>query len=43
MALIGPYTEAVLAERKSFLIVANDDILKLFEREFNPATARRFD
>lgn len=41
MTLIGPDPKAVLAERKSFLIVASDDILKLFNREFNPVPARR--
>src|SRR5215813_3069692 len=43
MALIGPDPKAVLAERKSFLVVAGDYILKLFEREFKPLAARRFD
>ena len=42
MALIGPDPKAVLAERKSFLVVARHDILKFFEREFKPAPARRF-
>ena len=43
MALIGPDPEAVLAERKSLLVVPDDDILKLLEREFKPPPARRFD
>src|SRR5215813_13117784 len=42
MALISPDPKAVLAERKSLLIIAGDDILKLFEREIKPAPARRF-
>src|SRR5262249_47305569 len=43
MTLTGSDPKAVLAERKSFLIIASDDILKLFECEFNPVLARRFD
>src|SRR5262245_11083221 len=42
MTLIGPDRKAVLTERKSLLVVAGDDILKLFERKFNPALARSF-
>ena len=30
MTLIGPDQKAVLTERKSLLVVAGDDILKLF-------------
>src|SRR5215470_2929100 len=37
MTLIGPDQKAVLTERKSLLVAAGDDILKLFERKFNPA------
>src|SRR5262245_62786631 len=42
MALISPDPKSVLAQRKSLLVVAGYDILKLFEREFKPAPARRF-
>jgi len=42
MTLIGPDRKAILTERKSLLVVAGDDILKLFERKFNPALARSF-
>src|SRR5215510_8432047 len=42
MTLIGPDQKAILAERKSLLVVAGDYILKLFEREFKPSPARRF-
>src|SRR5215510_10207765 len=41
MTLIGPDRKAVLTERKSFLVVDGDDIVKLFAREFNPVPARR--
>src|SRR5262249_54080316 len=42
VALISPDPKAVLAERKSLLVVAVDYILNLFEREFKPSPARRF-
>src|SRR5262249_47189951 len=42
MTLVGPDRKAVLTERKSLFVVAGDDILKLFERKFNPAQARSF-
>jgi hypothetical protein len=43
MPLIGPDPKAVITERKSLLVVTDDDILKFFKREFNPMCARRFD
>lgn len=43
MTLIGPDPKAVLTKRKSLLVIAGDDILKLFERKYNPALARSFD
>lgn len=42
MTLISPDRKAVLTERKSLLVIAGDDILKLFEHKYNPALARSF-